>query len=378
MLRRAPRLVAVAAVVAVGSTTTAGASSAPPAATSASGPPLSQVLRAERTEHRVPGMQAAYVDGVSITTATAGVRKLGSGDPVRCDHYFHLASQTKAVTATAIASLVEQRRLRWSSTPAEVFPRLAASMHPTLRDVTLTQLLAHRAGIRPYLYPKAFDALPDWTGTPTERRRAFALWLLRRPPAYEPGSFHYSNAGYTIAMAMATRVSRLSWKTLLVDRVLEPLGMSSWRFGWPAGSDPRQPWGHLAVDGALHPLDPHAYPRFRLYVGPAADLSLTVADYGRFLRMHLLGLRGHDTVLRADTVRRLHEPIGHYALGWGVTEVDGVPTSTHAGTMGSFYAEAVIQPSRGVAVAAFANAGEPRGSRAATDVILRMLDRPSA
>ena len=201
MPRRTLRSVAATAALLLGATGPAPATAV--ATTAEPDPPLERVLRQARAEHRTPGMQAARIDDATVTTAVADGTKVGSGDPVRPGHYFHLASLTKAVTSTAIAGLVEHGLVPWSSTPGEIFPRLAASLDPRLRHVTLAQSLSHRGGIRPYLYPEADAALPDWTSTPTERRRAFALWLLRRPPEFRPGSFHYSTP--------ATR-SRWRWR----------------------------------------------------------------------------------------------------------------------------------------------------------------------
>ena len=51
-------------------------------------------------------------------------------------------------TATSIMILVEQGKLRWDSTIAEVFPELAPTMHEGYRGVTLEQLLTHTGGLR--------------------------------------------------------------------------------------------------------------------------------------------------------------------------------------------------------------------------------------
>ncbi|MGH3316709.1 MAG: serine hydrolase domain-containing protein, partial [Nocardioidaceae bacterium] len=286
------------------------------------------------------------------------------GGPARADRHdrFHLASLTKAVTATAVARLVERGLVDWASTPGDVLPHLAESMDPTLRDVTLRQLLTHRAGVAKFTTMPHFDALPDWQGTPEQRRRSFTRWLLRRPPATPVGRYSYSNAGYTIAARMAAEVSGRPWRRLVRSQVFRPLGVRTW-FGWPADR-PGEPWGHWLVRGRLRPAAPDAY-RFPDLVAPAGNIAVRPRGYTRFLQVHLRGLSGHDTrLLRASTIRFMHRPVGAYAMGWVRRRINGVMTSLHDGTAGTFSALAAIQPGRRLAAAMFANAGGRRGSSA--------------
>jgi D-alanyl-D-alanine carboxypeptidase len=324
---------------------------------------IEEALRLGRARGRVPAVAGGVTgDRRSPSAAAAGVRRRGG--PARVDRQdrFHLASLTKTVTATAIARLVERGLVDWSSTPGQVLPHLAGSMDPTLRDVTLRQLLTHRAGVAKFATLTDFEGLPDWQGTPEQRRRAFTRWLLRRPPATPVGKYSYSNAGYTIAARMATEVSGLPWRRLVRTQVFRPLGVGTW-FGWPADR-PGEPWGHWLVRGRLRPAAPDAY-RFPDLVAPAGDLAVRPRGYVRFLQVHLRGLRGRDTrLLRASTIRFMHRPVGSYAMGWVRRRIDGVMTSLHDGTAGTFSALAAIQPGRRLAAVTFANAGGRRGSQA--------------
>jgi CubicO group peptidase (beta-lactamase class C family) len=106
-------------------------------------------------------------------------------------------------------------------------------------------------------------------------------------------------------------------------------------------------------------------------------MAVTLGDYARFLQMNLSGLEGKGgKFLPAKTIQRLHSSTMHdeYALGWGLTEIDGVVSSTHAGSAGSFYALAALQPSRDEGTAIVLNSGGDRSSGAAdelSEVLLR-------
>ena len=76
-----------------------------------------------------------------------GTRRAGVNIPVTINDRFHLGSDTKAMTSLLAAMLVEEGKLRWNTTLAEVFPELAEKMDAGFRNVTLEQLLSHTSGI---------------------------------------------------------------------------------------------------------------------------------------------------------------------------------------------------------------------------------------
>jgi CubicO group peptidase (beta-lactamase class C family) len=107
---------------------------------------------------------------------------------------------------------------------------------------------------------------------------------------------------------------------------------------------------------------------------------MSLSDYGRFLQLNLNALRGTETkFLSVATARRLHaSPMqDEYALGWGTFQIDGVRSSTHAGSGGRFYALVALQPGRDVGVAVVANSAGER-TRDASDAVLNALLGPCA
>ncbi|MCH2401187.1 MAG: serine hydrolase, partial [Pirellulales bacterium] len=139
---------------------------------------IAEQLTRIRQQHSVPAIAAAVVTRQGkVTVGAVGLRKRGTTIPVTLHDHWHLGSETKAMTATLIARLVEQQRLRWDSTTAEVFPDTSAKFHPAMREVTLLQLLCHRSGLPANL------ALNQYRGAdaPAERRRAVAQELAKPP-----------------------------------------------------------------------------------------------------------------------------------------------------------------------------------------------------
>jgi D-alanyl-D-alanine carboxypeptidase len=339
---------------------------------------IKRLLEVQRQAQHLVGIAAIVIRSETIIgIAASGVKREGAEVPVDSADMWHLGSNTKAITATMIARLVEEGQLRWTVTPLEIFPELKRTMHPAYRKVTIEQLLSHHAGIPPAAGPEAW---PHLSGNTVEQRSKFAASVLSHAPATKLGTKGlYSNAGYVIAAAMAERRTGLSWEDLVTAQVLEPLGMHA-IFGFPLSVERNQPWGHIETRKGFEPVSGGAV-ELPSYLLPAGGMAMTPDNYAKFLQMNLRGLEGKkDKFLSTQTIRRLHSTAiqDEYALGWGLTTIDGVLSSTHAGSAGSFYAVAALQSSRDEAVAVFLNTGGDRSSAAGYAVLEDLLKRYAA
>ncbi|MDQ7841481.1 MAG: serine hydrolase domain-containing protein [bacterium] len=92
-------------------------------------------------------LAAVVRNGEVVSSGAVGTRKIGEKIPVTIDDRFHLGSDTKAMTALLAAILVEEGKLKWDSTVADLFPELVENMDPGLKRVTLEHLLSHTSGI---------------------------------------------------------------------------------------------------------------------------------------------------------------------------------------------------------------------------------------
>ena len=290
-----------------------------------------------------------------------GLLREGRPQQVSQSSRFHLGSLAKAMTATMVATLVEQGKMAWQSTPLDVFPEWRKSIHPAYSNISLDDLFRHRAGLPPFQPAGAaeFRGFPD-AASGVE----CAHWVLQKPPVNRPGTTAlYSNAGPCIAAVMAERVTGRRWEDLLSERVFAPLAVTA-GFGWPAAHDPGQPWGHRPSWFGPRPVDPRERYPLPDFFRPAGDVCMDLCAYGRFLQVHLAGLQGRDSLLRRDTVRHLHTPVDGCGLGWGVGPIGGSMCSDHVGGAGSFLAVATIWHTKGLAIAVAANLDSNRATQA--------------
>ncbi|MFO0911094.1 MAG: serine hydrolase domain-containing protein [Isosphaeraceae bacterium] len=335
---------------------------------------ISRVLAPVRDQHNLVGLVGAIVRSEGLVgVGVQGKRKVGSDVPVEPSDRVHLGSCTKAMTATMIGSLVEEKKLGWDSTLADVFPSRAGDFHPDFRKVTLWQLLTHRAGL-------PHDG-PWWNlgrgRSTTDQRRELLSRMLGVAPLSPPGQrYEYSNVGYAIAGLMAEETTGRSWEDLMRDRLFKPLGMTSTGFGIPGiGTRVDQPWGHHDEGGTIRPIRADN----AAAMGPAGTIHASMADWARFSALHLRAARGKPSVLAASTFRKLHTPpSGHeYAGGWFVAERSwaGGKTLMHKGSNTMWYASVWIAPLRDLAVLVATNqagGNVDAACDAATEALLRL------
>jgi CubicO group peptidase (beta-lactamase class C family) len=180
-----------------------------------------------------------------------GLAHRAYGIPNTVDTRFATASGTKGLTALAVVSLIEQDRLRLSTTARSVLgPDL-----PLIRDdVTVEHLLAHRSGIGDYFDEDADHKITDHVVTvpahELETTEAFLPALDGHPTKFAPGErFSYCNGGYVVLALIAERVSGVPFHDLVRDRVCRPAGLRDTEFLRSDELPERTAVGYLPIEG---------------------------------------------------------------------------------------------------------------------------------
>ena len=172
-----------------------------------------------RVKYNIPELAFAVVSVDSINEIkTFGFHRIESkavNDEAKIDDYFHLGSNTKAMTGFICAYFVERNKLNWNTKFFDLFPKWKKSSNSEYQNIILENLLSHRARIQPFTSGNEFAKLAKYAGTKSERRRQFCKYLLQINPVEQNNkSFNYSNAGYSLAALMLEKVSGKSWEEL--------------------------------------------------------------------------------------------------------------------------------------------------------------------
>ncbi|MBT4575701.1 MAG: beta-lactamase family protein [Candidatus Cloacimonetes bacterium] len=299
---------------------------------------LSEIVK----EGNAPGMIAAIISSDSVLAiGSAGVRKAGTNVAMTDEDLVHIGSCAKAMTATMLATLVEDGKLSWDMKLIEAIPELKNNIHAGFENITLWQLLTHRAGL-----PKnPIDELAHTNLEIKERRLSLLKDNIIFAPANTVGEWYYSNFGYIIAACMAEQVTGLSWETLIKERLFEPLGMTTAGIGDPLKNNSTdQPWGHKKSWIGNRWKPSRAY--YNEAISPAGRIHCSVEDWAKFISLQL---PDDNTFLDRTILNKLIEPVGFYAAGWVVFQQTEQPWAkgivlVHGGSNEIWYAAVMVAP----------------------------------
>ena len=297
--------------------------------------------------------------GEVVAEAVSGSRQKGKDNLISLGDKWHLGSVTKSMTASMIGALVEEGVFSFEDPLSALLPDMADAMDASWKNVTLAQLLTHRAGAPANFPVSAQFNWPDTDEEVNEERGKLIAKILSKPTKSVPGEkFTYSNVGITIAGYIAEEITQKTYPDLMAEYVFTPMGMTSAGFGPPMGND--QPWGHKRTLGFTMSLKPEDRADNTPLMAPAGTVHMTLRDAAQFGLHHLEGLQGKDNVLKATTYKQLHTPyFDEYASGWVVMDREWSNGTFiwHNGTNTMWYALLVVLPEYDLVVATATNDG---------------------
>ena len=284
---------------------------------------ITDLLKPIRQNHHVPAIAGAIVTSRGIGNfGVVGVRKTGTQAAVARDNKWHLGSDTKAMTATLVGSLVDRGLLRWDTTVADVFPDLASGFHPGAKEITVRELLSHHAGLPENLNWQAISA----KGTIQEQRRlAVVQGILGKSQLYSRQQvplFQFRLRGYRCHHRKGNE--DIMGGTQSQQRLFKPLKMNSVGFGGTGtlGQIDQEPWSHSS-NGQPAPTNGRSVDNPPV-MAPAGCVHCTIQDWAKFVADQFRGARGEPALLK-----RVHLPsLAHAALRRRLcTRVDRNPTT---------------------------------------------------
>ena len=218
------RLVVLALSLLVGAAAAANPAATPPGAE----PMLDATVEAALERFHLAGIAVGVIEDGKIAYARGfGETVVGSGDPVTTDTLFKIASNSKAMTATVLARLVQAGKLRWDDPVVKHLPGFAMHDPRTTREMTVADLLVHNSGL-----PEGGGDLMLWPEPNLFTRADIIQGLRHIKPAYPFRSgYAYDNLLYVVAGEVAAAAGGASYEELVRREIFQPLGMDGCRVG---------------------------------------------------------------------------------------------------------------------------------------------------
>jgi CubicO group peptidase (beta-lactamase class C family)/general stress protein 26 len=336
-----------------------------------------------------PGLAMVVVkDGAVVFAKGYGVRDLGQRERVDTRTLFAIGSTTKAMTAAALGMLVDEKKLAWDDPVTRHLPWFVLKDPGATREVTIRDLLTHRAGL-----PNS-DLL--WYGQPTPPRVILDRLRLLEPAYPIRSGFIYQNVMYAAAGAVVEAASGRPWERFLEERILRPLGMTdTLSTGAALGSRTNRAEPHYRIEGRVSRIENASVDG----VAPAGSVWSSVDDMSKWMRLLLAGgvTPGGVRLLSESVVSDLFRPqtmVGlsafyptarltspswtSYGLGWFQQDYAGVKVDYHTGSIDGMVAICGLIRSHGIGVFVLSNLDHMEARHALMFTVFdELLGRPS-
>ncbi len=335
---------------------------------------IDDMLKKAIKDGDIPGAVALIArDGKIVFHSAYGLADNSAGIKIYNDAIFRIASQTKAITSTAVMMLWEEGKFKLDDPVSKYIPEFkniqildtfnekdtTYTSVPSEKEITIRHLITHTSGIGygvidsdpkfKAIYHKA--GITDLFTTEDISIEESVKKLAGLPLHHTPGEKFTYSEGLDVLGYFIEVVSGLPFDKFLKTRIFDPLGMTDTWFYLPESKHNRLVKVQHKVDGVWEKYPVTFYDTdypikgAKRFFSGGAGLSSTAKDYASFLQMYLnQGELNGVRLLSRTTVRSIMaNQIGdiwkdgpkHYGLAFGVVNQKG-EDSGGLGSEGTF------------------------------------------
>ena len=294
-------------------------SEAPPASVGMSVERLDRIdamFKKAVAEKQIPGAVALIArNGKIVFHKAYGMADNQAGKTLEKGGIFRIASQSKAITSTAVMILWEEGKFRLDDPISKYIPEFKeAQLLDTFNEqdstyttkaaedqISIRDLITHTSGIGygiidgddrfKKIYAKA--GVTDLFTTENISIEESVKKLARLPLHHNPGDAYVYSEGLDVLGYFIEVVSGMPFDKFLKSRIFDPLGMKDTWFYLPRGKHDRLVSVQHKIDGKWekYPVTFYDtdYPKkgAKRFFSGGAGLSSTAKDYATFLQMYL-------------------------------------------------------------------------------------------
>ncbi len=305
-------------------------------------PQLDQLIDNTLKTFDVPGISVGVVkDGQLIYAKGRGVRSLKNNRPMDENTLVGIASNSKGFTATALAMLVDEGKLKWDDKVTKFIPEFKMYDPYVSAEITVEDLITHRAGLG--LGQGDLMFFPEG-GTLTVNDIVHNVRYLKPDHGFR-SKLEYNNVMFIVAGEVIHRISGQTWAEFIENRILRPVGMmASYGSYNRAKASQNIIDAHAPVDGKAVAV-PHDWNETANAAGGIMSNITDMAKWATFLMNGFVTADGKRLVSErnAHYLWQMHMPstvaannpydtnFYGYGLGWFVSDVKGHRQIQHTG-----------------------------------------------
>jgi CubicO group peptidase (beta-lactamase class C family) len=278
-----------------------------------------------------------------------GVANINTGESIKTNSNFRLASLTKQFTAMCILLLEKKHKLSLQDPLSKFFYILP----PYLTQVKIKDLLTHSAGLIDYE-----DLMPITQTIPLHDTNCLQLMFMTDSLYFPAGTqYKYSNTGYAILSLVVEQVSGQSFAQFLRENIFKPLKMrTSIAFEEGKGSVLNRVYGNSLVQERWKQTDQN----LTSAVLGDGGIYTNVEEYAKWIKAlwsyKLIGQKQQERSWSKTTL--LNGKIIDYGYGWQLEDFLGITHPFHDGSSIGFRNSVGVFPAQKLMVIVLTNRNE--------------------
>lgn len=367
---------------------------APPAysATATDKAEFDSAIDAVVARYQLPGIAVGVIENGEVTyVRTKGELVASSGHAVTSQTLFKIASNSKAMTSSVLARLVDAGKLRWDDPVVKYLPDFAMYDPWVTRNMQVSDLLVHHSGL-----PEGGGDLMLWPEPNAFTRTDIIHGLRYIKPAYSfRAGYGYDNLLYVVAGEVAAVAGGASYETLVRREVFQPIGLTRCQVGaWNRDEVGNVAQPHMIKNGRNLVVDGDDKQIPAITSAAAGGIRCSLDDMLTWARNWLVPTSRQLQWLSPEqrrevwiprtsmpiSKRRLawdHSHFYSYGYGWRLTDVDSVWSASHTGTLNGMYSVMSLLPQRKAGFVVLINGDADAARTVLTEVLIKHFTSPS-
>jgi CubicO group peptidase (beta-lactamase class C family) len=283
--------------------------------------------------------------GKVIYQKAFGKANLELGVDLTPENVFQLGSMTKQFTAVSVLLLAQQGKLKVKDPISKYIPD-----YPAGNEITIHHLLTHTSGIKDFTKMKSLASIAQKEMTP----KMMVDFFKDEPVDFAPGErFEYNNSGYVLLGYLIEVVSGERYADFIQHHIFDQLGMSH---------------SYYASDRQVIRDRAYGYQKKENTYVNKTVINFSVPFASGSLMSTLADLLKWQNALAQNkllNVAETNKAFSHYKLnngtpfnygyGWHLKELEGLPVSTHGGSIFGFKSMGVYVPGEDIYVVGLTN-----------------------
>ncbi len=314
-------------------------------------------------EQKLPGLALCIVkDGKVVVMKGYGLKEWGTDEKVDENTLFMIGSNTKAFTATALATLASENKLSLNDRISKWIPEFKLDNQLAGEQTIIRDLLSHRIGFATFQ--------GDFTYWKSDLTRAEVIEKMGHIKAVYPFRtvWGYCNACFLTAGEIIPRATGMQWDDYVREKIFIPLGMTrtlALNKNMLLASNKAS--AHDIIQGRVTRVPYCMIDN----LAPAGSISSSVNDMSKWVLMLLNnGKLGETQIVPQDALKETMYPhsirgnggslyneshFDLYGLGFNLREYEGRKIISHGGAVTGFLSSLTLVPEENLGIVILTN-----------------------